>query len=117
MEFEKSKGTNKIILIVFAAIIVSSLLTLFGANFYYTQTDSGNVKIIERSLNISDARRKYELLSVLRDEHLEISDTSKKIEAKIELVRTYIDKYYLGEIDEQKQIDWAIKGYIRGLRR
>ena len=40
---------------------------------------------------------------------------SKKIAAELEKYRDVIDKYYLGEIDEDKLREGAIKGYIEGL--
>lgn len=41
--------------------------------------------------------------------------TDKDISSKIEKYREIIDKYYLGEIDEEKLEKGAIKGYIEGL--
>lgn len=41
--------------------------------------------------------------------------TSKKIAGNLEKYREIIDKYYLGEVDENKLEEGAIKGYIEGL--
>ncbi|MCI8640337.1 MAG: S41 family peptidase [Clostridia bacterium] len=40
---------------------------------------------------------------------------SKDITSKLQSYREIIDKYYLGEIDEEKLEEGAIKGYIEGL--
>ena len=41
--------------------------------------------------------------------------TSKDITSKLKNYRQIIDKYYLGEVDEEKLEEGAIKGYIEGL--
>ena len=41
--------------------------------------------------------------------------TSKDITSKLKSYRQIIDKYYLGEVDEEKLEEGAIKGYIEGL--
>ena len=43
------------------------------------------------------------------------SDESQDISQTIDTYRAVIDKYYLGEIDEQSLKEGAIKGYIEGL--
>ena len=43
------------------------------------------------------------------------TSTSKKIAGNLEKYREIIDKYYLGEVDENKLEEGAIKGYIEGL--
>lgn len=43
------------------------------------------------------------------------TSTSKKIAGNLEKYREIIDKYYLGEVNENKLEEGAIKGYIEGL--
>ena len=43
------------------------------------------------------------------------TSTSKKIAGNLEKYKEIIDKYYLGEVDENKLEEGAIKGYIEGL--
>ena len=43
------------------------------------------------------------------------SDESKDIAKSLEIYRKLIDKYYLGEVDEEKLKEGAIAGYIDGL--
>jgi len=42
-------------------------------------------------------------------------ESSKEISDKLNLVRTYIDYYYKGDIDEDNLSEGAIKGYVEGL--
>ncbi|MGN1299001.1 MAG: S41 family peptidase [Candidatus Scatovivens sp.] len=42
-------------------------------------------------------------------------DSNKKISEAIKSFRKQIDKYYIGDIDEQKLLDCTLKGYIEGL--
>lgn len=44
-----------------------------------------------------------------------ISDGTIELQRKIDIVRGYIDRYYLGEIDEARLIQYAVKGYVEGL--
>lgn len=46
---------------------------------------------------------------------LDSKNSSEDIEDKLKQYRQIIDKYYLGEIDENKLEEGAIKGYIEGL--
>ena len=43
------------------------------------------------------------------------SDTSNDITVSLEKYKEIIDKYYLGDVDEDKLKEGAIKGYIEGL--
>lgn len=43
------------------------------------------------------------------------SDSTTQIAASLASFRSIINKYYLGEVDEQKLLEGAIKGYIEGL--
>lgn len=95
IEFQKEKKTLITKFVVFTIIIaiivaiLSSEITLY----YYYKTNN-----IEKS---------------------EASENSEKnIDAIAETLKSFreaIDKYYIGEIDEQKMLDETIKGYINGL--
>ena len=43
------------------------------------------------------------------------SEKNESIENKLNKYKTIIDKYFLGEVDENKLEEGAIKGYIEGL--
>lgn len=40
---------------------------------------------------------------------------NSELTSSINIIRSMIDKYYLGDIDEEKLIEGAIKGYVEGL--
>ena len=47
--------------------------------------------------------------------HIFSSSEKKQVENKLQIIQAIIDKYYLGDVDEEKLIEGAIKGYIEGL--
>lgn len=57
------------------------------------------------------------LYSYFKKEDSNISDTisGKTIDSKLKKYREVIDKYYLGEVNEEDLEEGAIKGYIEGL--
>lgn len=40
---------------------------------------------------------------------------SDKLSTKLKLIKSKIDNEYIGEVDENKLIEWAVKGYVEGL--
>ena len=51
----------------------------------------------------------------LNHNNSDLSDVAAKIDAKLNVVKSYLNQYYLGEIEEDKLIDAAVKGYVDGL--
>lgn len=95
IEFQKEKKTLVTKFVVFT-IIISIIVAILSSEitlYYYYKTNN-----IEKS---------------------EASENSEKnIEAIAETLKSFreaIDKYYIGEIDEQKMLDETVKGYINGL--
>ena len=117
MGTEKIEKISKIVVLIIVTAVITSLLTLLGANYYYTRSDKWEVDNLDRYVNVNNIMKKLAKEKDRLEETIQISDTSKEIEARIELVKAYIDKYYLGEINEDKLIEAAVKGYVRGLRR
>ncbi len=89
MEKEKKYRIYKIIMMIAIAIFITFIITSISLYTYFT-----NNPIIITSNNPNNNK--------------EISNTLQKY-------REVIDKYYLGEIDEEKLKEGAIKGYIEGL--
>ena len=90
MNFEKKNNTYKIIM----TILVTAIITFIGTSVllynYFFKTNNGLVKT------------------------LETIETSN-LDAKIKLVKQYIDEFYLGEINEDDMVESAVKGYVAGL--
>ena len=90
MEERKKIKTYKIVMLVVLVAFVTFLLTSIGMYQYFTHDGFGK-QLVAKS-----------------EENEEIVDTLNQY-------RKIIDKYYLGEIDEDKLKDGAIKGYVAGL--
>lgn len=89
MEKERKYKIYKWIMVVVLAVFLTFMITSISLYNYFT-----NNPINTSSANLSE---------------------SKQIVEKLEKYRELIDKYYLGEIDEAKLEEGAIKGYIEGL--
>ncbi len=48
------------------------------------------------------------------DENIASTDTSS-LETRIKLIKAYLDEYYLGEMNEEDMIEYAVKGYVAGI--
>ena len=90
---ETKKNENyKIAMIVVITIFITFLLTTLGIFGYFM--NAGQIG-------------KYVLVTA--------SDETEDISEKLSKYRTIIDKYYLGEVDEEKLKEGAVRGYIDGL--
>ena len=91
MDFEKRNNTYKYVMLVVVTALVTFLITAVGMYNYYVKTEDGLAKTL-------------------------VTTETTKLDKKIQLVREYLDKSYLGEItDEEKLIESAVKGYVAGL--
>ena len=90
MEEKRGMKTYKVIMLVILVAFITFILTTIGMYKYFTGTGFGKSLVSSSNANneIANELNKY-----------------KKI----------IDKYYLGDVDEEKLKEGAIKGYIEGL--
>lgn len=90
MEEKKRFKVYKIIMLIVLVAFITFMITSIGMYQYFTSdSNKGNFLITSSKNNsISDELNKY---------------------------KSIIDKYYLGEVDEEKLKEGAIKGYIEGL--
>lgn len=90
MEKEKRNQIYKTITIVIISIFITFIVTSISLYTYFTKNpiSEGSISNIKNS---------------------------KDITSKLQSYREIIDKYYLGEINEEKLEEGAIKGYIEGL--
>lgn len=90
---KKSKsGVYKIIMLVVLVAFVTFIITTIGFYQYFTNSDNGRKYMITSSSKQGD-------------------DISKAISQ----YKSVIEKYFLGDVDENKLKEGAIKGYIEGL--
>ena len=91
MEEKKRFKVYKVIMLIVIVAFITFLVTSIGMYQYLTNNDKIGKYFITSSSNSND------------------------IASQISKYKTIIDKYYLGEVDEEKLTEGAIKGYIEGL--
>ena len=92
MEEKKRYKVYKIIMLIVLVAFITFLITSIGFYQYFVKGDSLN---------------KYLTLMT--------SDSSKDISQTLDTYKSLIEKYYLGDIDEEGLKKGTIKGYIEGL--
>ncbi|MCI8655701.1 MAG: S41 family peptidase [Clostridia bacterium] len=92
MEEENNRGHKiyKIVMLIVVTVFVTFIATSIGFYQYFIHSD-GNYIVIESSKN------------------------SSKVVKELEKIMSIIDKYYLGEINEDDVIEGTIQGYIYGV--
>lgn len=95
MNFDKKNNIYKISMIIIVTVLVTFLITSVIFYNYYIKTNTGNI----------DALTKY----------ITISDSTKSLEKKIEILKRYLENEYMGELDEEAMTESALKGYVAGL--
>lgn len=91
----RNHNTYRTVMLVLITIIVTFMATSIGMYNYFTKTDNGQIQSLVQ--------------------HIEISDTAETITEKIEVVKRYLEKNYIGELDAEVMTEMAIKGYVTGL--
>lgn len=90
MEEKRKFKIYKIVMLVILVAFITFLLTTIGMYQYFTKSGSGQ-KIVSTSSENQD------------------------IASELNKYKKLIDKYFLGDVDEEKLKEGAIKGYIEGL--
>ena len=90
MEEKKGIKTYKVVMLVILVAFITFILTTIGMYKYFTDTGFG------KSL-------------------VSAANENNEIATELNKYRKIIDKYYLGNVDEDKLKEGAIKGYIEGL--
>ena len=92
MEEKKRYKVYKIIMLIVLVVFITFMITSIGLYQYFVKGDNLN---------------KHLLLSASKE--------SKDIANSLDTYKAILDKYYLGEINEEKLKEGAIKGYIEGV--
>lgn len=95
MNFDKKNNIYKIIMTIIVTVIITFLVTSVIFYNYYMKTSTGNIELLTN--------------------YLSISDSTDELEKKVEILRRYLEKEYMGELDEKAMIQTALKGYVAGL--
>ena len=94
--YERRQLRYKHILI---GIIVCAIVAIVSASTTYYLTTINGVNILKKNSN----------------KNTDSDSTIEAIAESLKSFRTVIDRYYIGEIDEGKLLDYTIKGYVEGL--
>lgn len=91
MDFEKKNNIYKSVMLITVTALITFLITAVGMHNFYIKTENGLAKTL-------------------------VTSETSAIDRKIQLIREYLNKSYLGEItDEEKLSEYAVKGYVAGL--
>ena len=90
MEEKKRFKVYKIVMLLVLAVFITFLITSIGMYQYFSDKNTGNQLVIS-------------------------SENNGEIASEISKYRRIIDQYFLGEVNEEKLKEGAIKGYIEGL--
>ncbi len=90
MEEQKRFKTYKVIMLIVLVAFITFLLTSIGMYQYFTNDGFGKSLVAK-------------------------SDANEELVNTLDQYRRIIDKYYLGDIDEEKLKEGAISGYVAGL--
>ena len=90
MEEKKRFRAYKIIMLIVLVAFITFLVTSIGMYQYFTNSNFGKQLVVS-------------------------SENNGDITSELSKYRRLIDKYFLGDIDEEKLREGAIKGYIEGL--
>lgn len=96
MNFEKRTNTYKIIMLVIITAMITFLFTSIGMYNYYTKKDNVNIKELSKKIDNT-------------------TSSADDISNKIQIIKKYLDKSYIGEMNEDKMLQGAIKGYVAGI--
>lgn len=95
MNFDKKNNIYKIIMVIIVTMLVTFLITSVVFYNYYMKTDNGNIEALTK--------------------YISVSDSTTVLEKKIEILKKYLEKDYIGELDEEKMLEAALKGYVAGI--
>lgn len=95
MENNKTNTIYRTVMLIVITTIITFMITSIGMYNYFIKTEDGNIKILSKQI--------------------EITEDGNNIAKKLELVKNYLEKYYIGELDTKNMEEMAIKGYISGI--
>lgn len=95
MESSRANKVYKVIMLILITAIVTFMVTSIGMYNYFVKTKQGRKAVIE---------------NIEKDE-----DEFKVLNAKLQVVKDYLKDNYIGELNTDKMIEGAIKGYVEGV--
>lgn len=95
MNFDRKSNIYKTIMIIVVTALVTFLIASIIFYNYYMKTDTGNIEALSK--------------------YISISKSTSTLEQKIEILKRYLENEYIGDIDEEKMAESALKGYVDGI--
>ena len=95
MEYSKGTRIYRSIMLVLITVLITLMVTAIGLYNYFTKTNKGVIEVLTA--------------------HIKMSDNTNSVVEKLELTKKQLEEKYLGELDEEKMIEYAIKGYVEGV--
>lgn len=95
MEFETKNKTYKAFMLIITTALITFLLTSIGMYNFFTRTKTGSTQIMAN--------------------YMEPAKTTDDLKVKMEMVKRFLQNNYIGELDENKMLEYALKGYVEGL--
>lgn len=95
MENNKSNKVYKVVMLILITAIVTFMITSIGMYNYFMKTNQGRIAVVE---SIEKNGDDYSMLN-----------------AKLQIVKDYLNDNYIGELNLDKMIEGAIKGYVEGV--
>lgn len=95
MENNKANKVYKVVMLILITAIVTFMITSIGMYNYFVKTNQGRKAVVE---SIEKNGDDYSMLN-----------------AKLQIVKDYLNENYIGELNLDKMIEGAIKGYVEGV--
>ena len=95
MENNKANKVYKVVMLILITAIVTFMITSIGMYNYFVKTNQGRIAVVE---SIEKNGDDYSILN-----------------AKLQIVKDYLKDNYIGELNLDKMIEGAIKGYVEGV--
>ena len=95
MEENKKYKVYKMLMIVALSVFITFMITSIGMYNYFVKTNQGRKAVVE---------------SIEKN-----GDDYSTLNAKLQIVKDYLNENYIGELNLDKMIEGAIKGYVEGV--
>ena len=95
MENNKANKVYKVVMLILITAIVTFMITSIGMYNYFVKTNQGRIAVVE---------------SIEKN-----GDDYSTLNAKLQIVKDYLNDNYIGDLNLDKMIEGAIKGYVEGV--
>lgn len=95
MENNNANKVYKVVMLILITAIVTFMITSIGMYNYFVKTNQGRKAVVE---------------SIEKN-----GDDYSTLNAKLQIVKDYLNENYIGELNLDKMIEGAIKGYVEGV--